>query len=176
MRVARKKAGLSQREVADKLRWSLRTYSRYENNHFRLPLNRIPIVADALGTDEDWLRWGVGNQEVEVDSELVSIMNGVHAVRAALNDEWSMGEWKADMDSALHRSGLINRMTESEKELSPAESSPTVFLNVRIDAMKRDELHETAALLGVTIQEAVALSIATLTELLRGGQADEAAP
>lgn len=66
-------AGLSQKEMAQKLGLSISTYSNYENGHREPPLEIIKAICDIVGTDLSVLILGTGTKEKEDTTNILEV-------------------------------------------------------------------------------------------------------
>lgn len=55
LKIARIKAGLSQREVAERLRVNINTVSRWEKGTQKIQIDSLVLLADLYGTTTDFL-------------------------------------------------------------------------------------------------------------------------
>ena len=55
LKIARIKAGLSQREVAERLRVNINTVSRWEKGTQKIQIDSLLLLADLYGTTTDFL-------------------------------------------------------------------------------------------------------------------------
>lgn len=86
IRLARKRAGLSQQEAADAIHVRVRTYQHYESD--RVPWYGLGKIAEAFGTTKEWLLHGdetPGQQPLS--SELLEAMLENNALLRRLLDE-----------------------------------------------------------------------------------------
>lgn len=63
---ARTKKGISQIELARRCGYSTRSaVSKIETGDRAFPINKVPVIAEALGVSVDWLLWGNEAHPVE---------------------------------------------------------------------------------------------------------------
>lgn len=55
MKIARKRRGITLRELAEMIGVAESTAQRYETAGLKVDITTIPIIADALGVDKNWL-------------------------------------------------------------------------------------------------------------------------
>ena len=170
MRAARKRMGMSQRDIADRLNWGLRTYSRFETGEARIPERKLPRLAEVLEVSDMWLLYG-DDEKSDIPEDLAALMEGANWLRAAIDGETDSPQWTVSMDSPLLESGLHPAMSASEMQAINERS--TSFLNARIDPVIRDELHEFAALSGLSIQSAVRLALTTFLNAVKTGSKNQ---
>lgn len=63
LKIARIKAGLSQREVAERLRVNINTVSRWEKGTQKIQIDSLLLLADLYGTTTDFLLGRENNEK-----------------------------------------------------------------------------------------------------------------
>ena len=63
LKIARIKAGLSQREVAERLRVNINTVSRWEKGTQKIQIDSLLLLADLYGTTTDFLLGRESNEK-----------------------------------------------------------------------------------------------------------------
>lgn len=130
MREARKKAGLNQNQVAEKLGVSQASYGRWEKGVDDLPIGALPVLGRLLKLNIDWLLMGEDEQGLPAQ-ETKSSNQEIKRLRSQVDyllqqeDRFLRNEKKhLEIRQSLHRENeeLWQRIKERDASLKKAES------------------------------------------------------
>lgn len=152
LRTARKRAKMSQQEVADALGWGRRTYIRYENGQRDLTPQKASHVGGVLGIDPQLL---LPDPSPKLESDYLTAKRFVGQMR------W-YGQVLAGKNTLLPKDRDLQRAFQSF--LRKAEERKDSALTIRIAEQQRTKIHVTAEALGLSVQDTVLLALEVFYE------------
>lgn len=161
LREARKRANLSQLEVAESLGWGRRTYIRYENGQRNLTPQKATALGGLLGIDPKLL---LPDLSEELDSDPIKARRFVGQMRwysSVLSDE----------KTTLLRDKELRQAFKSF--LQKADIKKDVALTIRIAEQQRNKIHVTAQALGLSVQDTILLALEVFYETTWMGEKEE---
>lgn len=75
IRQARKRAGLTQKDLASAIKYDIRTFQRYEKDEYPPPFPVLSAIAEATNCRPEWLETGVGEPRLLSASEKSQVQN-----------------------------------------------------------------------------------------------------
>lgn len=153
----------TQVEVAEMLRITPKTYARYELGQYTIPPHRLKVVASVLNVNSGWLL-GLATKEPSTESEAISLIPKLNFVRESIVSDSAIGSSLVDIDTTLRKIGLKGS-AKWMKEINQDETDQ-VFMAMRLPVREKEELKNTAAHLGLSVQDTVRFAVQLMRDCL----------
>lgn len=132
LKASRLKSGLTLKQLAERIGYSVGTLSGVENGH-DTPSGRLRnMLVDALGINEQWLRTGKGEMHIP---DNVRGQNAIEALRNG-NVAQALKELDGIRDPASQIQ--LEELTKSLKEIAPSNHPGTLLTPIEIDVAETD--------------------------------------